>query len=312
MINQGIHVRRVEDCHPQEFFSENFSGWFFCSCCSCLVRVKFLRSVRWAGMFPVTRAAASTGRARKSPAACRSPGPRRRKGLTVNDADFTINETNARNAGVLIGAYHFAHPETHVGLAGADPEAAHFWSIAGNYIKRRRQYLCRCSTWNGLEHRQPGLHADHACHNGSTAGAGHRESTPRPTASPSSRWFTRALPIPRSWLNSTVTNWPLWMANWPSSPQSADRRAEQQRPVGTWTVWQYCRQQFHCRPGQRLGRGCFQRHVHDVSAHSSSAAVPAVFHHAARRTAASWTPAATSVFSATADGSLPLKLSMDF
>src|SRR5437879_1186981 len=33
------------------------------------------------------------------------------EGLTVNDGDFTVNEANAKSAGVLIGAYHFAHPE---------------------------------------------------------------------------------------------------------------------------------------------------------------------------------------------------------
>src|SRR5437899_10061338 len=37
------------------------------------------------------------------------------EGLTVNDADFTINAANAKAAGVLIGAYHFSHPELHVG-----------------------------------------------------------------------------------------------------------------------------------------------------------------------------------------------------
>src|ERR1700760_298530 len=46
------------------------------------------------------------------------------EGLTLNDAAFTVNMANARAAGVLIGAYHYAHPDTHVGLSGADAEAA--------------------------------------------------------------------------------------------------------------------------------------------------------------------------------------------
>src|SRR3954469_13436131 len=46
------------------------------------------------------------------------------EGLTVDDADFTINMANAKAAGVLIGAYHFAHPELHT----AADEAAHFWN----------------------------------------------------------------------------------------------------------------------------------------------------------------------------------------
>src|SRR3954464_10212943 len=63
------------------------------------------------------------------------------EGLTVNDADYTTFEANARAAGVLIGSYHFAHPELHIGPAGADQEAAHFWSIASNYIKSGGAHL---------------------------------------------------------------------------------------------------------------------------------------------------------------------------
>src|ERR1035441_1625613 len=63
------------------------------------------------------------------------------EGLTVNDTTITNNEVNAAAAGVLIGAYHFAHPETHPGIAGADQEAAHFWGIAGKYIKGTNVYL---------------------------------------------------------------------------------------------------------------------------------------------------------------------------
>jgi GH25 family lysozyme M1 (1,4-beta-N-acetylmuramidase) len=63
------------------------------------------------------------------------------EGLTVNDSTFTVNETNARSAGVLIGAYHFAHPELHIGTAGADQEAAHFWGVASNYLKGTGVYL---------------------------------------------------------------------------------------------------------------------------------------------------------------------------
>jgi autotransporter-associated beta strand protein len=52
------------------------------------------------------------------------------EGVSINDADFTINESNGKAAGVYMGAYHFAHPELNTPAA----EAAHFWSIAGSYI----------------------------------------------------------------------------------------------------------------------------------------------------------------------------------
>src|SRR5206468_4270612 len=57
------------------------------------------------------------------------------EGLTVNDADFAVNMANAKSAGVLIGAYHFSHPELHIGSSGADQEADHFWGVVSNYIK---------------------------------------------------------------------------------------------------------------------------------------------------------------------------------
>src|SRR6478735_8617661 len=63
------------------------------------------------------------------------------EGLTVNDSDYTTFEANAKAAGVLIGSYHFAHPELHIGPAGADQEAAHFWNIASNYIRSDGAYL---------------------------------------------------------------------------------------------------------------------------------------------------------------------------
>jgi GH25 family lysozyme M1 (1,4-beta-N-acetylmuramidase) len=53
------------------------------------------------------------------------------EGVTVTDADFIYNATNAKAAGVFIGAYDFAHPENNSPSA----EANHFWSVAGGYIK---------------------------------------------------------------------------------------------------------------------------------------------------------------------------------
>ena len=91
-------------------------------------------------MFRTTKAPASIGPSSKIPASP-SSGLGVIEGLTLNDAAFTVNEANARAAGVLIGAYHYAHPDTHLGLAGADEEAAHFWSIASNYITGSGTYL---------------------------------------------------------------------------------------------------------------------------------------------------------------------------
>src|SRR5437016_4811609 len=53
------------------------------------------------------------------------------EGTGVIDADFTINENNGKGAGVVMGAYHFAHPE----LNSPGAEANYFWAEAGAYIK---------------------------------------------------------------------------------------------------------------------------------------------------------------------------------
>ena len=52
------------------------------------------------------------------------------EGISITDADFTINASHGKSAGVYMGAYHFAHP------ASASPasEENHFWSVAGGYI----------------------------------------------------------------------------------------------------------------------------------------------------------------------------------
>jgi GH25 family lysozyme M1 (1,4-beta-N-acetylmuramidase) len=53
------------------------------------------------------------------------------EGVNIVDADFTINENNGKNAGVYMGAYHFAHPN--LNTPGA--EASYFWGTANGYIK---------------------------------------------------------------------------------------------------------------------------------------------------------------------------------
>ena len=53
------------------------------------------------------------------------------EGLTNTDATFSTNATNGVAAGVYMGGYHFAHPETN----SASAEASYFMSVAGTYVK---------------------------------------------------------------------------------------------------------------------------------------------------------------------------------
>ncbi len=52
------------------------------------------------------------------------------EGLTGNESTFAGHMASAKANGVLIGAYHFAHPENNTPAS----EAAHFWGVASNYI----------------------------------------------------------------------------------------------------------------------------------------------------------------------------------
>src|ERR1700722_19462728 len=42
------------------------------------------------------------------------------EGTYYYDADFTVNEANAKAAGVMIGAYHFARPSDDPNITGAN------------------------------------------------------------------------------------------------------------------------------------------------------------------------------------------------
>jgi GH25 family lysozyme M1 (1,4-beta-N-acetylmuramidase) len=63
------------------------------------------------------------------------------EGTDFTDGYFTTNEAQAKAAGVLIGAYHFARYDVNIGTNGADAEAAFFWSVAKKYIKADGAYM---------------------------------------------------------------------------------------------------------------------------------------------------------------------------
>ena len=162
------------------------------------------------------------------------------EGYTANQTNFTTYATNAKAAGVLFGAYHYARPDLHTGLVGAQTEAAHLWNIASNYMKADGYYL------------QPMLDIE-----ADLTGAGYTKTT-------LSQWvndFCNHLvslaassgltikPVVYSyvfysstWLDTTVTNWPLWMAQYPSgvlNPQGSAPSGTSPWPAGSWKVWQY-------------------------------------------------------------------------
>lgn len=157
------------------------------------------------------------------------------EGLTIQDATFRSNIVAAKSAGVIVGAYHFAHPEEHIGTNGADEEAAFFWSVISPYIQG-----------DGLT-LMPALDYE-------TAPGGSY------TAATSSAWVNEwcqdivnygasngltVVPVvytytsfTSSWLNNTVTNWALWMAS-PNGKNPQTGAPSSTSPWATWQFWQY-------------------------------------------------------------------------
>src|SRR3954463_13940863 len=52
------------------------------------------------------------------------------EGATINDGSYNYNISHAKSAGVLVGPYHFAHPN----LNSPGTESSHFWGIIGGDI----------------------------------------------------------------------------------------------------------------------------------------------------------------------------------
>ena len=53
------------------------------------------------------------------------------EGVSVTDSTFSGNISNGKGAGVYMGAYHFAHPNSNT----PGSESSHFWAVAGSSIK---------------------------------------------------------------------------------------------------------------------------------------------------------------------------------
>jgi GH25 family lysozyme M1 (1,4-beta-N-acetylmuramidase)/uncharacterized protein YneR len=53
------------------------------------------------------------------------------EGSGTTDSDFTVNINNGKAAGMVMGGYHFAHPES----TSPGTEENHFWAVAGSSVK---------------------------------------------------------------------------------------------------------------------------------------------------------------------------------
>ncbi len=151
------------------------------------------------------------------------------------DPFFTANEINAKAAGILIGAYHFARPDVDLGTAGADAEAAYFWSVAGPYILADGSSL------------MPVLDYE------TSPGSSYTKAT---SAAWVNEWCQDIvnyglsngvvinpvvytyISFATSWLAATNTHWPLWMAS-PNGTDPQTGAPNATSPWSTWNFWQY-------------------------------------------------------------------------
>ncbi len=143
--------------------------------------------------------------------------------INYGDEYLAANMAGAGRAGILIGAYHFAHPQLDSGPAGAEEEALLFITAACNYMT--------------AGHLRPVLDLE-------TEGS-----------SATSAWVndflddvykaTGVTPIvytyinyAEDYLNSTVANRNLWIAN-PSGANPQTGTPTVPAPFTNWNFWQY-------------------------------------------------------------------------
>ena len=150
------------------------------------------------------------------------------EGFTFDATTFTANMTNGKNAGVLMGAYHFARPDNNT----AADEVSHFLAIAGNYIKSG--------------YMQPVLDFENPVQ------AGDVNDTKAELSAWANAWMqgvfnaTGVKPLlytypsyATSYLDSTVTQWPLWMASYSGANEQTGAPPTSPWSSGTWKFWQY-------------------------------------------------------------------------
>ena len=158
------------------------------------------------------------------------------EGTYYIDADFAINEANAKAAGVMIGAYDFANYNVDTGTAGATAEANYFWSTAKNYVKGGGSYLVPMLDVElaptGYTRASLSQWVNQWC-NTVTSDAAAAGLTVKPVV------YTY-YPFATTWLDSSVTQWPLWMATPNGSGLNPQTGAPgSTSPWSNWNLWQY-------------------------------------------------------------------------
>ncbi len=170
-------------------------------------------------------------------------------GSGYGGGNFTTYEANAKAAGVLIGAYHYARYDLNTGTAGATAEANAFWSIAGPYIKGGGYYIMPMldveASFTGYTATTLSQWVNQWCITVSNTAYAAGVPGIKPCIYCSSSHAA-------SYLNSTVTQWNTDIADWAWAPGDhagalAGAQASASPPAGispwtpssNWQFWQY-------------------------------------------------------------------------
>jgi GH25 family lysozyme M1 (1,4-beta-N-acetylmuramidase) len=145
------------------------------------------------------------------------------EGVGLTDSYFVTNQVNGTKAGVVMGAYHFAHPENNTAVA----EANYFLSVARPYIKS-------CNLPPVLDLEDPS--------------SGPSLSTYFTSAQLTAwvqTWMTTVKdstgiapiiyigPSNASYVNSSLNTWGLWIDDYNSNPANPPANK------GVWTTWDF-------------------------------------------------------------------------
>jgi len=167
------------------------------------------------------------------------------EGTSYTSPDFASQESGAKGVGIPMGAYHFARPSSHPNITGAnsaDSEAAYFWGVAGNYVKYGGSYLMPMLDWedplvtNQLSAATMSAWVNEWC----TAVSNYAAAsgvTIRPVVY-TGTWYSTPSGT-YSGLTTAVTNWPAWIAAYPSSPDVQHGGPSSTYPWPSWNIWQY-------------------------------------------------------------------------
>jgi autotransporter-associated beta strand protein len=150
------------------------------------------------------------------------------------DAEFGKNEVNAKAAGVYIGAYDFADYNSLPGTNGAVTEANYFWNTAGSYIKTGTNLMPMLDVEEALTNNTETTvcaWVNQWCLTVSNLAAAAGVPGVRPV-------IYTYVDFGIDYLNSTVTNKPLWMAS-PNGDNPQTGAPNSTTPWSTWTLWQY-------------------------------------------------------------------------